>query len=172
MKNRLLASLGGFVLLVQMLVQSGSPLWAEEGMKPDPPPTVPANGRIWRSQTTGREYRVWLGKGRLQAEWTNLPPELAKSGAYIRSECRRVGTKWVGTTSSFLPCDTTEAGKRVTNQCRLVTKIEIDSIQARRITGRAEALKRFDCEKCSILEAVWRDFAWVPKEESAVGRRQ
>ena len=113
-----------------------------------------------------------MGKGRLTAEWINVLPALAQGGASIRSEFRRVGAKLIGTTRSFLPCDTTEAGKHVVNRCQLETKIEIHSIQPARITGRGESLKKFDCGRCQILETVWRDFVWVPKEKSPGGGKK
>ena len=31
-----------------------------------------------------------------------------------------------------------------------------------RLTGLGEALKRFDCSKCQVLEKEWKDFVWVP----------
>jgi len=121
-------------------------------------------GRIWKSETTGREYRVRIEKDRFYAEWANLAREAVKGGAYIRSECRRVGSKWVGTSRIYLPCSTNEKGKgQVTNTCHLTTRIEIDSITPTRITGRGENLKRFDCGKCEILETGWAKFEWVPK---------
>jgi hypothetical protein len=127
--------------------------------------TIPVAARVWRSLTTGKEYRVWVENERLNAEWVNIPPALVQGGAYIRSVCRRVGTRWIGTTRSYLPCETQEGGKQVSNWCHLLTKIEIDSVAAERIRGRAEGLRRFDCQRCKILETVWKDFEWVPKEQ-------
>ncbi len=102
----------------------------------------------------------------LQAEWVNIPPALVQGRAYIRSECRRVGNRWVGTSRSHLPCDTMEGTRRVQNWCNLVTGIEIDSLTPDRISGRAEAIRRFDCERCRILEKVWAKFEWVPKSRA------
>lgn len=125
---------------------------------------APAPARVWRSLTTGKEYRVRVEGQSLYAEWVNIPPALAERGAYIRSECRRVGTKWIGTSRSYLPCTLTEGGKeQIRNWCRLLTRIEIDAATETTITGRAEGLRRFDCKTCKILETVWKDFRWIPK---------
>ena len=118
--------------------------------------------------TTGKEYSVRVTGQTVYAEWVNIPPALVQGEAYIRSECRRVGTRWVGTSRSHLPCDTMEGGRRVRNWCNLVTGIEIDSMTQDRITGRAEALRRFDCEHCRILEKAWAKFEWVPKAKTGV----
>lgn len=135
-------------------------------------PAPPASARIWKSLTTGNEYSVWTDNDRLYAEWVNVPKELAERGAYTRSECRRAGARWVGTSQHYRPCDTTENGKHTRNWCHLVTKIEFDSVEANRMAGRAEGLRRFDCANCRILETVWKDFEWVPKEPSPVPMKQ
>lgn len=119
---------------------------------------------IWISETTGREYRVRVEKERLYAEWVDMPSALFQHGAYIRTECRRVGKQWVGTSHSYLPCTAGDAGKeQVSNWCRILTKIEFESVTAERITGRGEGLKRFDCKNCKVLETRWLNFAWVHK---------
>jgi hypothetical protein len=145
---------------------------AKPPSKEPPARAVAAPARIWRSVTTGREYRVWMDKDRLHTEWVNLPPALAQAGAYIRSESHRVGTRWIGTVQSYLPCEARESGMRVSNRCHLETRIEIDSMRADRITGRAQALRRFDCKACRVIEPAWADFVWTPKDRKAEGGRQ
>ena len=118
----------------------------------------------WKSQTTGNEYRVRIEGDTFRAEWTNVPPDLATHKAYVRTECRRAGSKWIGTTRSLLPC--TQGGganAKILNWCPLVTRTEIESIAPERITGRAQAIHRFDCESCKLQETVWKDFVWTPK---------
>lgn len=163
------------VLSVVILVMLGSgPLaagQAKPGGKAGQIPAPPPSARVWRSQTTGREYRVWIENERLHAEWVNIPPELAQRGASIRSECRHVGTRWIGTSQSYLPCETTEKGETVRNWCQVTTKIEFDRPGANRMAGRGEALRRFDCAGCRVLETVWKGFEWVPKEPSALGSK-
>ena len=119
---------------------------------------------LWKSETTGKEYRVQVDKDSFSAEWVNIPPESAKRGAYIRSECHRIGSKWVGTTRVNVLCPAGEGAKEhITNTCRLQFRIEINSIQADKIMGRGETLKRFDCQSCRVDETGWVDFVWVPK---------
>jgi hypothetical protein len=132
-----------------------------------PSPFLSVRYSVWKSQTTGNEYRVRIRGDTFSAEWTNIPAELAGHGAYVRTECRRVGTKWIGTTRSRLPCGSASKAQ-VLNWCPLVTQIEIDSIEPNRIAGRGQAIRRSDCQSCKLLEVVWKDFVWVPKRE--VGR--
>jgi hypothetical protein len=135
-------------------------------------PALPASARLWKSQTTGKEFRVWTDRGILHAEWVNIPLGLAKGGAYIRSELRRAGPKWAGTSKLRLPCESVEDNKPVSNWCSLETKIEIAGHTADRITGRGESLKRFDCRVCKILETGWANFEWVAKEPKAGDGKQ
>ena len=120
---------------------------------------------IWVSETTGKEYRATVDGNVFHAEWVNMPPELAAHGSFIRTECKRRGSKWVGTSTSFLPCSLSNgSGSKFDNWCHLETTIEIDSITADRISGRGETLKKFDCQKCKILESGTNDFFWSPKK--------
>lgn len=170
MRIRRLVLVGG-MLLMQIVGLHFAAQQAKRPVRKPPARAVPASARVWRSITTRREYRVWVENDRLHTEWVNLPPAAVQAGAYIRSESQRAGSKWVGTARSYLPCDTTEASGRVRNRCKLLTKIEFTALTPDRITGRAEALRRFDCARCQILETVWKEFEWVPKE-GAEGSRQ
>ncbi len=127
-----------------------------------------AQGKIWKSETTGKEYRVKVEKDRFYAEWSNVPPESAKQGLYIRTECRPAGTKWVGTTQAFLLCPhKEEAGAKKMNGCHITLRFEVDSITPDRITGRGESLRRWDCDACKVFETGWGNFVWVPKQKGA-----
>jgi hypothetical protein len=152
------------------------PAASQNGAKTQAPqaaPATPANpkateaatkGRIWTSRTTGKEYRVWTESNQFHAEWTNIPLEFAAKGAYIRTVCDRKGAKWVGRSEEFLPCSIgTGKEEHIANFCKLTTGFELESMTATNITGRTEALKRFDCAKCQILEKEWKSFVWVPK---------
>ena len=133
-------------------------------------PAPPASARIWKSLTTGNEYWVWTENERMFAQWVNITPEWAERGAYIHTECRKVGARWIGNSRLYLPfpCEKTQNGRKTRAWCRLVTKIEFDRIEANRLAGRTEGFKEFDCERCRIVEVVWKDFEWVPKEPSPV----
>jgi hypothetical protein len=126
-----------------------------------------ASSRVWKSQTTGNEYRVAVEGDVLRADWVNVPPEMIRQGAYVRTECRRVGDKWIGTTRSrlLLPCTEVAApdGHHPRSWCSLTTRTEIDSIAPERITGRAQAPTRLDCQVCKLLDAEWKDFIWTPR---------
>ncbi len=126
---------------------------------------APAPTDIWVSETTKNEYRVRQDAGHITAEWTNMSGAFLAHGAYIRTECKRQGTKWVGQSHSHLPCAEANLPEgQYSNWCDLVTKIEFDEVTPNRITGHADGLKRFDCKKCQILETVWKPFVWVPKK--------
>jgi hypothetical protein len=119
--------------------------------------------KTWKSQTTENEYRVRVEKGVFHAEWVNVPADWAKQGAYLRTECRRTGRKWVGTSVSHLPCTVGEGqGTYIVKWCDLQTQTEIDSISHQRITGRGQRQSKIDCDQCKILEASWADFFWTP----------
>jgi len=121
--------------------------------------------KIWISETTGKEYRVRVENDVVRVEWVNVTSDLAVQGAFVRSECKRQGPKWVGTSSSYLPCTLGEGPKpKIDNWCHLQTKFEIGSITADSITGQGEALINFDCLKCKILKSEMKDFLWTPKE--------
>jgi hypothetical protein len=117
---------------------------------------------VWRSATTGKEYRVKIDGDRFTAEWSNIPPQAAKQGAYIRSECRRNGTRWIGTSRILLPCPLPD-GK--TKMCPMILRFEVDLISSDRITGGGEVLRDFDCASCEVRKTSWGAFSWAPKTQ-------
>jgi hypothetical protein len=121
--------------------------------------------KLWKSQTTGNEYRVRVERGVFHAEWVNVPADWAKEGAYLRTECHRRGGKWVGTSVSHLPCTTGEGPDvHIAKWCDLQTQTEIDSVTPQRIRGRGQGQSKVDCQQCRILEASWVDFVWTPSQ--------
>jgi hypothetical protein len=143
-------------------------LYAQKTQKPARTQTQKVESmppRIWKSESSLNEYRVWIRNKTLHADWVNIPTEAAKSGAYIRTTCRLVGDKWVGTSRIYMPCSV-ERGP-VVNRCHLVMRMEIDEITADHIAGRVEDPKRdkFDCKTCNATEKVWKRFVWVPKKQ-------
>ncbi len=119
--------------------------------------------KLWRSETTGNQYRVELAGNVFRADWITLPAALAKQGAFLRTECHRKGEKWVGTSSSRLPCDLGQgATEHLARLCNIETRTEIDSISPERITGHGETLKKVDCGTCKVLATGWAAWSWVP----------
>ena len=123
-------------------------------------PKAAAFPQVWRSATTGREYRVKIDGDRFTAEWSNLPRLAAEQGAYIRSDCRRSGTRWIGTSRIFLSCGLPD-GK--TKMCPMILRLEVDYISPERITGGGEILRDFDCGACEVRKTGWGPFTWTPK---------
>ena len=156
---------GVFVLWFAGL--AGFPVTAQEVKSSAASPVVvsaASSAKLWKSETTGKEYRVQVEKDRFYAEWVNLPADSVKRGAYIRTECRRVGSKWIGTTRVFILCPEMPGGEiKSTNGCPLTFRFEVDSITTDRIAGRGETLRNFDCQKCEVRQTGWGDFVWVPE---------
>jgi len=156
------------IVLASGLVLGGLASWSVGAQKPSPPAGAKAAGtdqalpKVWVSQTTHREYRLRIEQDLLYAEWINLPPDAAKLGAYVHTECRRLGDKWIGTTRVLLACAKPGEGK-ASRACPMTLRFEVDSVSPERITGRGESLRDFDCEKCEVRETGWGNFVWVPK---------
>lgn len=160
----------GFILALARL-----PLFGQDAKPPLPakqPAAHSAQGTIWKSETTQKEYRVRIEKGRFYAEWVNIPPDSAKQGVYIRSECRRVGTKWIGTSRVFLLCPESQANGNPTKGCAWTFRFEVDEISPNRISGRSESLRDFDCQKCEVRQTGWGNFVWVPKGKAGRGAQR
>jgi hypothetical protein len=128
--------------------------------------SAPALAKIWKSQVAPyREFRVKVENDLFTAEWINLPPLSAKLGAYIRHECRRVGTRWIGTSRMLLPCAKPgEPPGKITHTCPLTLRFEVEEISPERISGRGESLREFNCETCEVRQTGWARYVWVPKK--------
>lgn len=122
-----------------------------------------AQGELWKSQTTGNEYRVTVEGASFQAEQTNIPKDPAHEGAYVRTTARRQGSKWVGKTQIFLPCAVGHGP--VINKCHLTMGFEITEMGSDLIRGRIENpdLNQFDCKTCNVPKKEWKDFVWYPR---------
>lgn len=158
------------LLLAAFLITTAMPhLHGQEARKPSPEQAqkiAPVPSRVWKSETSGREYRVWMENQRFHAEWVNIPAEFVAQGAYIRTVCWRAGQKWIGESRSYRPCSVGEGKEEhIANWCHVTTGFELDSVTENRISGRGEGLKRFDCRKCQVIEKVWKSFVWVPKPQ-------
>ena len=153
------------IIVCGILATASLQLSAENQNAPKPAGTKSARkgdalAQIWKSATTGKEYRVKIDGDRFTAEWSNLPSQAAKKGAYIRSDCRRSGTRWIGTSRILLPCGLPD-GK--TKMCPLILRFEVDYISPERITGGGEILRDFDCGACEVRKTGWGPFTWTPK---------
>ena len=155
------------LLVCGILTTSSSQLSSDNQSAPKPggaksAAKVGALPQVWRSTTTGKEYRVRIDGDRFTAEWSNIPPEAAKQGAYIRSECRRSGTRWIGTSRILLSCPLPD-GK--TKMCPMLLRFEVDFISSDRISGGGEILREFDCSSCEVRKTGWGPFSWTPKKQ-------
>jgi hypothetical protein len=154
------------IVVVCGMVATTSMPYSQEGQSaPKPPaakPAAKANAlpQLWKSTSTGREYRVKIDGDRFTAEWSNIPVLAAKQGAYIRSECRRSGARWVGTSHILLPCAPPDGKMKM---CPMTLRFEVDHISPDRITGGGEILRDFDCGSCEVRKTGWGPFSWTPK---------
>jgi hypothetical protein len=138
---------------------------ASAAHQPSAPLATPAVGEsnLWKSETTGKEYRVIIKGDRLVADWVNLPPIATQRGSYIHTVCKREGSKWVGTASIFMACTLGEgAQEHIANTCHLKMKMEFDTVTNNLIAGRGQGLGNFDCRTCKALATGWGNFKWVP----------
>ncbi|MGH9352814.1 MAG: hypothetical protein ACRD2G_11750 [Terriglobia bacterium] len=118
---------------------------------------------LWFSETTHTVYRVRIDGNILRADQANVPPEAAKHGAYVRTEVRKTGGKWIGASKIYVLLTGGQAGQpQQSNWCHLETNIEFLTLSPERITGRAEALEQVDIPKCRVLKKEWKNFVWVP----------
>ena len=121
--------------------------------------------KIWHSDATKHDFRVEVTNDLFRADWVNVPPAAAKQGAYIHTECRRAGAKWVGTSkvNMLFAVPGAPPGKD-TKFCTLNVRFEVDSVSPEKITGHSEALHGFDVNTCRVQETKWGEFDWVPKK--------
>jgi hypothetical protein len=129
----------------------------------------PASARLpklWHSEASHKDFRVEVKGDVFLADWVNIPAAAAKDGASMRIECRRTGTKWVGSSSVYqgFADPAAPAGKDIKKMCHLTTRFEVDSITPEKIAFHTEALRDFDYSKCQVLKTAWEGFAWIPKK--------
>jgi hypothetical protein len=157
--------------LMALLVISPFTPAAQKPTAPAQPATAtakPASGqlpKIWHSEVSQKDFRVEVTNDLFRAEWVNMPPTAAKQGAYIRTECRRAGSKYEGSSrvNMLFAIPGAPTGKD-TKLCSLTLRFEVDSISPEKITGHAEALHSFDVNSCRVQETKWGAFTWIPKK--------
>lgn len=121
--------------------------------------------QMWHSVGTLHDFRVQMTNDLFHAEWVNIPPDDARQGAYIRTDCRRKGAKWVGLSSANMafPVRRVRGGKD-TKYCKLTLQFEVDSVSPEKIMGHSESPKKLDANKCHMSQTTWGEFTWVPIE--------
>ena len=133
-----------------------------------PATSKPAGGqlpKIWHSDATKHDFRVEVTNDLFRAEWVNVPPAAAKRGAFIHTQCRRAGSKWVGSSSvSMLFAIPGAPTGKDTKLCSLTVRFEVDSISAEKITGHSESIHSFDVNACRAEQMKWGEFTWIPKK--------
>lgn len=159
-KHHLFVTVALVIVLAQAALALGPAQVAGAKSSLRSPGGIPA---LWVSETTHNIYHVRIEGNTFYAEKVNIPPSEIQQGAYIRTECRRKGSRWLGTTRSVVQLEAGDPHQpREAHWCHLVTRTEIFNVTAERITGRAEALKRVDIPQCRILEKEWKNFVWAP----------
>jgi len=121
--------------------------------------------KVWHSEATKHDFRAEVTKDLFRAEWVDIPPAAAKQGAYIHTECRRAGPKWVGSSrvNMLFAIPGAPSGKD-TKVCSLTVRFEVDSVSPEKITGHSEAIHTFDVNACKVQETKWGEFTWIPKK--------
>lgn len=130
--------------------------------------------KIWTSVTSGRDFKLRVDGEYIYTEWVNLPPQLQTTTAFMRSELKRDGDKWVGKIRSLLPygykssyMDFWKTGQQTgtenVNWCTVEVQFEIDKLSDSRIEGRSLAPISFDAKKCKPGKMEWKTFTWIPK---------
>lgn len=138
------------------------------------PAAPPSGERVWTSLASGHDYKVRIDGVYIYTEWVNLPPTLQTTVAFMRTELKKDGEKWVGKSKSNLPygfkssyMDFWRTGQQMgtenVNWCTLEFDVEIDKISDSRIEGRTRGYKSFDAKKCKPGKLEWMPFTWIPK---------
>ena len=137
-------------------------------------PTGMSRETVWTSLLSGRDYKLRVDGDYVYTEWVNLPTQLQTTTAFMRSELKKDGDKWVGKARSYLPygfkssyADFWTTGQRMgtenVNWCTREVQFEIDRITETRIEGRSLSSKSFDAKKCKPGKLEWQSFTWIPK---------
>jgi len=154
---------------------TGSSLQPLGAVKRTPASELSSGETIWTSMTSGRDYKVRIDGDYIYVEWVNLPPALQGTIAFVRSELKKDGDKWVGKSRSNLPytfkssyMDFWKTGQQMgtenVNWCTLEGDFEIDKMSDARIEGRTYGSKSLDVKKCKQQgKPEWQSFVWILK---------
>ena len=125
---------------------------------PAPVATTSAAGeRMWTSIKTGHDFKIRLSGDYIYTQAASLPADW--QSAFIRSELKKTGDKWVGKTYNYLPGPV----KNSVKWCRFETDIEIDEVSDSRIAGMGPHWSSFNVQTCQPEGVEMRPFTWIPK---------
>ncbi len=163
--KRALMALVALLVISQFSAAAQKPAAPAQAATATSNPAIGKLPKIWHSEVTNHDFRVEVTNDLFRAEWVNIPSAAAKQGAYIHTECRRAGAKWVGSSSvkMLFAIPGAPAGKD-TKLCSLTVRFEVDSVSPEKITGHSEAIHSFDVNACRAEQMKWGEFTWVPKK--------
>jgi hypothetical protein len=152
------------LMMALMMITAFAP--ADQKPAPDSKPAATGQlPKIWHIDASHKDFRVEVANDLFRADWVNVPADAAKQGAYIHTECRKAGTRWVGTSSVYQAVAISkDPAIKTTKMCHLTIRFEVDSITPEKITFHSEAMRNFDPTKCQLLQTAWEEFTWVPKK--------
>ena len=161
-------------LIVPMLANSGVQPLGTNSKTAATSSTGLSKEKVWTSMTSGRDFKLRIDGDYIYTEWINLPPQLQTTAAFMRSELKKDGDKWVGKVRSLLPyafkssyMDFWKTGQQMgtenVNWCTVELEFEIDTLTDTRIEGRGMGFTSFDAKKCKPGKMEWKTFTWIPK---------
>ena len=158
-------------LQISAFAQEGASKATNKATAPANPGSTPTKAaskpfpKVWQSTSSHHDFRVDVTNDVFRAVWVNIPPAAAKQGSYIRTECNKTGSKWVGFSNiNMLFAVPGGPPGKDTKLCNFKVRFEVDSITPERITGHSEALRNFDVNACQVKMASWAAYTWVPKK--------
>lgn len=127
-----------------------------------------ADGTVWTSLTSGRDYTIRLDGEYLYMDWTSIPPEIRTAGGFSRAELKKSPDgKWRGKLHARLPCTYTRGlgayARNITNWCSREDDEEIDLLSDKRIEGISTTWEKFNCKSCEAKELGHKPFTLIPK---------
>lgn len=135
--------------------------------------TTSAGERVWTSMASGRDFKVRIDGDYIYTEWI-LPAPLQSTAAFMRSELKKSGDKWIGKVRAYLPYEYKSSyadywktgqpmGTANVKWCHSEADFEIDKLSDSRIEGQGSDWSSFDVKKCQPLKPVRKPFTWIPK---------
>ena len=161
---------GALMALIVFLVALSLPAAAQKSTSPAKPAAAPIPAgnqlpQLWHSVASHKDFRLEIKGDLFRADWVNIPAAAAKDGASMRIECRRTGSKWVGSASVHQAIAISkDPTSNETKMCHFTVRFEVDAITPQKISFHTEALRNIDPAKCELLQTAWEAFSWVPKK--------